>query len=95
MTPRAVFDCVIYLQAAVRATGPAAACLRLVEHEVVDLYASDDGLGELAAVLARPSIRAKFSAVTDELADLFLARLRRAAHVLAEVPARCAFDRDS
>ena len=94
MTPRAVFDCMIFLQAAVRETGPAAACLRLVEHEIIDLYASDDVLGELADVLARPSIRAKFSAVTDELAERFLARLRRAAHVVNDVPARFPFERD-
>ena len=43
----------IFLQAASRPTGPAAACLRLVETGAVNLLISDDILGETQEVLAR------------------------------------------
>lgn len=94
MTPRAIFDCMVFLQAAVRESGPAAACLRLGEREVVDLTVDEGGLAELADVLARPGIRTRFPTLTDELADQFLARLRRAARVVATAPATFPFDRD-
>jgi putative PIN family toxin of toxin-antitoxin system len=84
----------VFLQAAVREAGPAAACLRLVENEVIDLTVGEDGVAELADVLSRPDVRARFPALTDELVDQFLARLRRAAHVVAAAPATFPFDRD-
>jgi hypothetical protein len=37
MTPRAVFDCMVFLQGAGRPAGPAAACLRLLDEEKVML----------------------------------------------------------
>ncbi len=57
----AVFDCMVFMQAATNDQGPAFACLALVEanHEVA-LYVSPAILGEVREVLTRPKIQARF-----------------------------------
>jgi PIN domain len=51
---RAVFDCVILLQAAARRTGPAAECLQAVRDGRLKLFLSPDILAEVRDVLGRP-----------------------------------------
>ena len=63
MTPRAVFDCMVLLQAAARATGPAAACLRAVRAGRLELFLSPDILSEVRDVLTRPKTLRKFPAL--------------------------------
>jgi len=43
----AVFDCTVFVQAALSRKGPAYACLSLVEAEHVTLYVSSDILDEV------------------------------------------------
>ena len=62
-----VFDCNILLQAVARKTGPAAACLRLAEEGFVRLRLSEEILTELSEVLKRPTIRARYPELTDEI----------------------------
>jgi predicted nucleic acid-binding protein len=62
----AVFDCMVFLQAATKRTGPAAACLALVDDGHVQLFISVNVLEEVRDVLNRPAIRKKFPAITDE-----------------------------
>ena len=50
--PRAVFDCNILIQAVVFGSGPAAACLQIVERGQVELLLSKMTLAELRRVLA-------------------------------------------
>jgi len=51
---RAIFDCVILLQAAGRPSGPAAACLQAVRDGRLELFVSLDILAEVRDVLTRP-----------------------------------------
>lgn len=60
----AVFDCMVFLQAATSDQGPAFACLSLVEAGEVRLSVSPPILGEIKDVLTRPAIRAKFPSLT-------------------------------
>jgi predicted nucleic acid-binding protein len=57
--PRVVFDCTIFLQVAARPTGPAAACLRLLDAGACTLFLSPAVVREVADVLSRPAIRRK------------------------------------
>jgi predicted nucleic acid-binding protein len=51
---RAVFDCVVLLQAAGRPDGPAGACLQAVRDGRLELFLSPDILAEVRDVLTRP-----------------------------------------
>jgi uncharacterized protein len=83
---RAVFDCVILLQAAGRPTGPAAACLQAVRAGRLELVISPDILAEVRDVLTRPKTLRKFPALTPEAVDVFLADLAGHATTLAAAP---------
>jgi putative PIN family toxin of toxin-antitoxin system len=63
---RAVFDCVILLQAAARATGPAGACLQAVRDGRLELVVSPAILDEVRDVLTRPKTLRKFPTLTLE-----------------------------
>ena len=52
--PRVVFDCMVYLQATVNESGPAAALLRLVDNDEIALFVSREVLEEVREVLSRP-----------------------------------------
>lgn len=89
-----VFDCNILLQAVARKAGPAAACLRLAEEGFVQLRLSEEILTELAEVLKRPTIRARYPELTDEIVDDFLKGLRSIAEITNDVPKRFSYARD-
>jgi putative PIN family toxin of toxin-antitoxin system len=82
----AVFDCMVFLQAATNDRGPAFACLALVESQDVQLYLSPAILSEVQDVLSRPKIRAKFPHLTQERVDLFLRKLATLAVLVNDVP---------
>ena len=94
MAVRVVFDCMVFLQGAARAEGPAAACLRLAEAGYVELFVSEAILDELRDVLTRPKIRKKFPALTHETVEAFLARVQRFAHWVAKPPSVVTLARD-
>ncbi len=60
MSDLAVFDCMVFLQAAARTEGPAAACLELVRRGKIDLVTHPEILKEIGDVLTRPKVLAKF-----------------------------------
>lgn len=91
---RAVFDCVVLLQAAGRPTGPAGACLQAVRDGRVELAVSPDILTEVRDVLTRPKTLRKFPALTPEAVDLFLADLATHATTLDAVPKVFSLPRD-
>jgi hypothetical protein len=64
-----VFDCVVYLQAAINA------CLSLVESGRVKLLASPAILAEVRDVLSRDKLRKKFPHLTDARVEQFLSTL--------------------
>ncbi|PYS62590.1 MAG: hypothetical protein DMF76_08735 [Acidobacteria bacterium] len=75
--PLVVFDCVIFVQALIKKSGPAARCLELFEREsLFSLAVSRETLSELQNVLSRSELRQEFSLITDEkvsqLIDLLL-----------------------
>jgi predicted nucleic acid-binding protein len=72
MSTPVVFDCMVLLQAATSAQGPASACVRLVEHGEVPLVLSRPVLAEVREVLYRSKVRRKFPHLTDERAEEFL-----------------------
>lgn len=75
MKPRVVFDCMVFLQGAARPTGPAGACLRLVDDDRVILCLSNAILVEVRDVLSRPKLQRKFPALTAEWVEAFVGNL--------------------
>ena len=75
----AVFDCVVYLQAAASNGGPSAACMRAVRSGDVQLFVSDLVLAELADALWRTSIRRKLPRLTPQVCEEFLCSVREVA----------------
>jgi len=55
-----VFDCMVFLQAAARSSGPAAACLQAVRERKVELVISSEIIAESRDVLTRPRTVRKF-----------------------------------
>lgn len=95
MTPlRAVFDCQVFLQAALNDRGPAARCLQLAEAGLVELCISDAVLDEVTDVLNRPELRRRFTQLTPELVDSLLQRVRQFTFVVAEVTPVFHYERD-
>ena len=65
--PRVVFDCMVYLQATVNESGPAAVLLRLVDNDEIALFVSREVLEEVREVLSRPKIRQRNPAITTNV----------------------------
>ncbi|HMV87849.1 MAG TPA: putative toxin-antitoxin system toxin component, PIN family [Blastocatellia bacterium] len=84
--PRVVFDCMVYLQAVVRETSCAAACLRLAETHQVNLFISRKIIFEVQDVLSRNEIRTRFKTITDQRAAEFIDCVRRAASLVKTIP---------
>jgi putative PIN family toxin of toxin-antitoxin system len=90
----AVFDCMMYLQAATNRQGAAGACLALVEDGHVRLLASSAILEEVEDVLHRPKIRAAFPKLTDDHVAAFAEQVRELAQIDDDVPAVHSLPRD-
>jgi putative PIN family toxin of toxin-antitoxin system len=90
----AVFDCVVYVQAAINDQGPAAACLKLVEDGHAKLFASPSILAEIRDTLSQKKLRLRFPRLTDELIDLLLQRIGQIAELLDGVPSVFSLPRD-
>lgn len=91
---RAVYDCMVFLQAAARPAGPAAACLQLAQHSLIELHLSPTILHEIASVLSRPSVRARFPSLTGELIANILTALRDFSTFIEHVPPTLTLPRD-
>ena len=74
MPDRAVFDCMLFLQAATHETNPAFRCFQFAEAGRVQLQLSPAILDEVDDVLNRPELRRKFSALTPARVARFLKR---------------------
>jgi uncharacterized protein len=91
---RAVFDCMIYLQAASGIKNPANACIELVKNDVVELYLSKETIDEIEDVLTRPKFRNRFSALTNEMIQTFLDDIKAKAIIFRSVPSHFNYTRD-
>lgn len=94
MTPRAVFDCMVFLQGAGRPAGPARSCFRLVDEGNVMLCVSDEILAEVRDVLTRPKTRRRFPLLTPEWAESFVENAANKAFVFSDVPKTESLERD-
>ena len=93
--PRAVFDCMVFLQASSRPNGPAARLLiDYVQSGRLALYVSDTIIAEFRDVVGRPRIRAKNPAITDETVEEFCNRVQQVAERIDPVPAEFILARD-
>jgi putative PIN family toxin of toxin-antitoxin system len=84
----------IYLQAAIRHGGPAAAVLRWCESGQITFFVSEDILNEVRDVLLRPEVRRKNRNLTQERVEEFLAHLSEKAVLVTEVPSLFSYERD-
>jgi putative PIN family toxin of toxin-antitoxin system len=82
----AVFDCMVFLQAATNDRGPAFACLALAEANEIRLYVTAEILAEVREVLAREKIQAKFPHLTPDRVDIFLQKIATFAVLVNDVP---------
>jgi len=71
----AVFDCMVFLQAATSDLGPAFACLELAEKRQIILHIRPALLAEVRDVLTRPRIQLKFPHLTPDRVDVFLQKI--------------------
>jgi len=92
--PTAVYDCMLYLQAAMSVRGAAARCLEAAEAGEVRLVVSEMVLAEVAEVLTREEIQRRRAHLTPAFVAAFIQRIRRTATVLDPVPARFCYARD-
>jgi len=92
--PRVVFDTVALLQAALNVTGPAGACLDVIDEVRATWYACPSTRRECERVLRDPTVRAKNPSLTDAKIDAFLARLDDSAIAVPDPPIVMSLARD-
>ncbi len=92
--PGVVFDCMIYLQAAISARGPAHALIQAAEVLAVRLYVSQDVLAEVLDVLTWPPSRRRFPHLTEARVRGFLAQIPEYAVLVDDVPHVFEYPRD-
>jgi uncharacterized protein len=90
----AVFDCMIFLQAAINEKSPAAELFRQVEKENVLLFVSDEILAEIRDVLTRAKVLAKNPHLTVEYVEAFLSRVLKKAVFIKNAPPIFNYSRD-
>ena len=94
MTPRADFDCMVFVQALASDRGPAFACSQLVREGKVELCVSPAILAEVGDVLARPKLREKLPSLTPARVAALLDDVASDAILILDVPDRFHDDRD-
>jgi len=91
---RVVFDCGVFLQGLISKSGPAVACLELVEQGKVKLVISEETLAEIKDVLSRPRFRQKYSDLTDEKVERLIEMLLDKGEFIGKVPRHFTYSRD-
>ena len=84
----------IFLQAAARPKGPAAALLELAEIGELELLISEACLEEIREVLIRPNVQRKFPSLTISTVIDFLDRIQVCSVYSATVPSLFSLERD-
>ncbi len=92
--PGVVCDCMIFLQAVANENGPAAAVLRLLDHDAISLFVSEAILEEVRDVLSREEVRARNKGITDARMDALFTRLTEKAIAIKNVPEEFRYERD-
>ena len=92
--PRAVFDCMIYLQSTANDNGVSAKILRLLDSKDISLFISEQILDEINDVLHRPKIRNQIPKITDQRVNALLIRLNQHAIKIVNVPEEYRLEQD-
>jgi len=93
-SPRVVFDCNVFVQAAANEESAAAKALDLLDEDAITLFVSDAVRDEIRDVLSRPYIRQLMPNITDERVDGIFRRLERKAVHIKNVPEEFRYERD-
>ncbi len=88
-----VFDCMVYLQAAISEVGPASEVLRHAERGNISLFISGQILQEIRDVLSRPRAVAKYSFLTLEFVEAYLVRVVHSAKFITTFPLHFSYSR--
>ena len=80
-----VFDCMVFLQAAVSRRGSAFALLAYVEADRVELLVNPEILAEVRDLLFRPAVRKKFPSLSQATVEAFIERLSSLATLMRDV----------
>lgn len=91
---KAVFDCMIYLQAAISEKSPAAELFRKVEDGNILLFVSNEVLEEIRDILTRLKISAKNPYLTEEFVEAFLVKVLNKSKFIKNVPSVFQYPRD-
>jgi putative PIN family toxin of toxin-antitoxin system len=94
MKPRAVFDCMVFLQGAGRPAGPARACFHLVDEDRVTLCLSAEILAEVRDVLTRPKTLRRFPLLSAEWVETFVQNAESKGVLFGVVPRIYTLERD-
>jgi putative PIN family toxin of toxin-antitoxin system len=89
-----VFDCGVFLQGLLSKTGPAVACLELIEENRVRLVMSKAVLAEIKDVLSRPRLRERNPDLTDEKVENLIDLILEKAEFVENVPFHFKYSRD-
>ncbi len=92
--PKVVYDCNVFLQGTIKKTGPAVACLALIESGAIELFISTELLDEVRDVLTRPKLQARYSRLTDARAAELIEKLLAQATLIDPVPHKFSYARD-
>ena len=92
--PDAVFDCNVFFRAAIQNHGYAYRCVLLLDAARFTLFYCREIITEINDVLRRPSLRQRFSELTDENVDALLQRLQCQAIEITNVPETFRYPRD-
>ena len=93
VTKLAVYDCMLFFRAVSR-PDRVRPLFEFVQSGAVTLCLSPDVLAEIRGVLTRPKLLAKYSALTPQAVDAFLAHYLRSAKWISEVPEHYVLARD-
>ena len=91
---RVVFDCMIFLQAAINEKSPAAELFRQIENQTLQLFVSNEIISEIRNVLSRPKILSKNPHLSDEYVEIFLTRVLKKAVSIKRISPKFKYSRD-
>jgi putative PIN family toxin of toxin-antitoxin system len=94
MPTRAVFDCMLFLQAVTNDKRPAFECFNLAEQGRVVFFLSPSIVAEVEDVLNRPILRGKFPILTPQRVEAFVAKFKAVAILTPDPPSAFLLPRD-
>jgi uncharacterized protein len=91
---RAVFDCVVFVQALISDRGPAAACIEQVKRAAVALFISPEVMAEVRGVPLRPALSRRYRHLTPQMIETFAKDIERNAIYIENPPKAFTLQRD-